>query len=93
MFVSADGLSCSGMCSSGRVVVAGPPGDETCETCDIDYFATSGVCERCAVTRDLSLFSFLCFVYTILPQHAPTCLNHLSYFVLHVPQSHKEPQP
>ena len=52
IFVSADGLSCGGTCSAGLAVVAGPPGDETCEACDIDFFANDGVCEPCAVTPD-----------------------------------------
>ena len=52
MFVSADGLSCGGTCSGGLAVVAGAPGDETCEVCDMDFFANSGVCDPCAITPD-----------------------------------------
>ena len=52
MFVSDDGLSCDGTCFAGFSVVAGPPGDRTCDSCGLDTFASAGVCEPCALTPD-----------------------------------------
>ena len=50
MFVSGDGMSCTGGCPAGRAVVAGAPGDTTCAECAVDMFANNGVCEACTHT-------------------------------------------
>ena len=48
MFVSGDGATCSGGCSTaGEVASAGAPGEMVCVACGDDTFENGGVCEAC----------------------------------------------
>ena len=53
MFVSGDGMSCvASNCAGGEGVVAGPPGDETCEPCGAGMFGNGGLCQLCEHTPE-----------------------------------------
>ena len=48
MFVSGDGSMCTGGCSLGEVVLAGPPGATVCSPCDAGTHQSGAECVACA---------------------------------------------
>ena len=54
MFVSGDGMSCTGGCPAGQAVAAGAPGETNCVTCPVDLLCDWWrVCGMCAHADDV----------------------------------------